>query len=114
MVGLGMHVSAQSTPSEKSETRKEQNKKWKDELNLTKEQGTELKEINKNFKEKARSIKENTSLSQEQKKEQFSKLNVERKEKLNTILTPEQQQKFNERKKAHYHGKGPKKDRTTK
>jgi Spy/CpxP family protein refolding chaperone len=114
LVGFGFASQAQQDPSTKQESKKESKKKIKDELNLTKEQSKELKTINKDFKDKAGSIKANQALSTEQRKEQLAKLHKEKMDKMNTILTPEQQQKMKELKKTGHHSKGRKSAETTK
>ena len=60
--------------------------------------------VNKEFKDKAKAIKENPDLSKQQKKEQFKALRKERTDKMNTFLTPEQVSTLNEQKKSGKHG----------
>src|SRR5205823_12329301 len=105
IVGLAITSIAQQAPLPQKQNKKEVKKKMKDELNLSKEQAKQLKRINVEFKDKARTIKENNSLTREQKKVQLKTLHKERIAKVNTILTPEQQQKFNEIKRAAHNKK---------
>ena len=105
IAGFAFASQAQQAPSTKKETKKEEHKKLVADLHLTKDQKTQLKETNKAFKDKARAIKDNQSLSKQQKKAQFTTLRKERMDKMNTFLTPEQQAKLNEEKKGGKHGK---------
>jgi Spy/CpxP family protein refolding chaperone len=91
---------AQQASSPKKEASKEERKKVKDDLNLSSEQASQMKEINKDFKDKFFAIKGDNSLTEEQKKEKFKELNRERMRKTNSILTPEQQRKMSEYKKS--------------
>ena len=93
MIGFTVASYAQQSTTSPKETRKEEQKKMKDELNLSNEQETKLKDTDKEFRTRAQSIKANTSLSEEQKKEQLKSLHKERVTKANAILTPEQQEK---------------------
>jgi Spy/CpxP family protein refolding chaperone len=91
--------------SEAKEKGKERGEKMKKELGLTDAQGQKIKSINEDFHAKAKAIKENQSLTQEQKKEQFKALNEQRKESMKAVLTAEQIQKMEAKKKE---GKGRK------
>ncbi|MEO5997515.1 MAG: hypothetical protein ABIN89_12320 [Chitinophagaceae bacterium] len=103
IAGFAFVSQAQQAPSTKTETKKEEHKKRVADLHLTKDQKAQLKDVNKEFKDKARAIKDNQSLSKQQKKEQFTTLHKERMDKMNTFLTPEQQAKLNEEKKEEKH-----------
>lgn len=105
LAGIAVSSYAQQPASPGKEVPKEERKKIRDDLNLTKEQSNEVKAINDKFKEEAKVVKEDESLSKEQKREKFKALNTERENKLKTTLTPEQQQKMSEYKK-HGHRKG--------
>lgn len=73
--------------------------KAKKELNLTEAQGQRMKAINESFRERAKAIRGNESLSKEQKKEQFKSLNEQRRNEMKAVLTAEQIQKLESRKK---------------
>ena len=73
--------------------------KMKTNLNLTDEQVTKLKAQRTATQAKAEKIKNNESLSREQKKEQMMTLKAEAKEQHNKIFTPEQLKKKEEMKK---------------
>jgi Spy/CpxP family protein refolding chaperone len=75
--------------------------KMKTNLNLTDEQVTKLKAQQAANRSKAEQIKNNQSLSREQKKEQMMALKTHAKEQHNKILTPEQLKKKEEMKKNH-------------
>ncbi len=75
--------------------------KMKTNLNLTDEQVTKLKAQQAANRSKAEQIKNNESLSREQKREQMMALKTQAKEQHNKILTPEQLKKKEEMKKNH-------------
>ena len=68
----------------------------KTQLNLTDDQVTRLKASHEAFAAKAKDIRSNTSLSEDQKKEQFKELAKQQKEETKSILTKEQLQKMQE------------------
>ena len=70
--------------------------KMKTNLNLTDAQVAKIQELHNSSMEQAKAIRENTSLTQEQKKEQFMSLMKSRKESMNNILTAEQLKKKEE------------------
>jgi Spy/CpxP family protein refolding chaperone len=81
---------------------------WKDhngganlqkELNLTEEQQAKVKEIRNGFRSKAEALRNDQSLTQEQKQTQFRTLMQQQQEQLKTVLTPEQQEKWQQLRK---------------
>jgi Spy/CpxP family protein refolding chaperone len=72
------------------QTRKERMR----ELDLTKEQKSKLKEIMQSGKAAKEAIKNDTKLSDEEKKKQNRALQKAQMQKIQTILTPEQLEKF--------------------
>lgn len=81
------HVAKNKEVGEKRMNKMEAN------LNLTDAQVSQLKSQRENFKSQANSIKANTSLSQEQKKQQMMELKKKQNESKKSILTAEQLQK---------------------
>jgi len=75
--------------------------KMKSNLNLTDDQVAKLKSQRTATRTKAEQIRNNESLSREQKKEQMMALKAEAKKQNDKILTPEQLKKKEEMKKAH-------------
>jgi len=75
--------------------------KMKSNLNLTDDQVAKLKSQRTATRTKAEQIRNNESLSREQKKEQMMALKAEAKKQHDKILTPEQLKKKEEMKKAH-------------
>lgn len=63
-------------------------------LNLTADQQSRMTAISAEFKTKMEAIRNNNSLSNSQKKEQFQALATEHRNQVKSILTPEQQQKM--------------------
>lgn len=70
----------------------------KTKLNLTNEQVAKMNSQRNAFKSKAAAIKNDQSLTQEQKKDQFMTLRKEQKENFKNILTEAQQKKLEDRK----------------
>jgi protein CpxP len=66
------------------------------ELNLTKEQQEKIKPILENEMKEMRTIREDSSLTPEQKHEKTKAIRQTTKEAINKILTPEQQKKYAE------------------
>ncbi|GEM_PF-1480475 len=62
-----------------------------DKLNLTEKQKTRIKEIRKDFAIKAERIRK-SNLSDKQKRERLTNLNKEMQSKINSVLTPKQQE----------------------
>ena len=80
------------------------------ELNLSEDQKTKLKPILADEGKQMQAVKEDTSLSQEQKHEKMKQIHETTSTQINDILTPEQQKKFAEMKaqhKAHSEGTKP-------
>jgi Spy/CpxP family protein refolding chaperone len=69
---------------------------FKKELNLTADQESKLKGIFQEFRTKAKDIRSNNSLTQEQKKTQIRSLAQQYMAQGKTVLTPEQAKKFDE------------------
>ncbi|GAO43232.1 hypothetical protein [Flavihumibacter petaseus] len=89
---LTMNAIAQDHKMDKSEW----HKKVKDELKLTPEQVTKYDALTTEYDPKFDAIKNNSSLTKDQMKEQKMALMKEKDVKLNEFLTPEQQTKYKE------------------
>ncbi len=70
--------------------------KMKTDLNLTDDQVAKIQDERKSMMEQAKAIRENTSLSDEQKKEQFMNLRKTSHDNMNKILTADQLKKREE------------------
>jgi len=75
--------------------------RMKEELKLTEEQSAKMAESRKQVGEKMKAIRENGSLTSEQKREQSKELMKKQKENMKSILTEEQLQKMKENRKHH-------------
>jgi Spy/CpxP family protein refolding chaperone len=75
-------------------------------LDLTEAQRQQLRTIMTDKREKLQALKNDQTLTQEQKKERFRELNKATKEKMSGILTPEQKQKFESMKEKYGRMKG--------
>ncbi len=83
---------------QKNKEKKEANsdariKKMQENLNLSDAQVSKIKEQNSTFNTKAKAIRDNTSLTPAEKKQQLVALNKERKDAVKSILTKEQLEK---------------------
>lgn len=77
---------------------KARQEKMKIKLGLNDEQSAKMASIHKESMEKLKSIRENQSLTQQQRKEQAKKLQEDNKEKMKSFLTAEQLKKLDEMK----------------
>jgi protein CpxP len=68
--------------------------KMKKELGLTKKQAAEIKASKKEYKEEKAKLDADTLLSARDKKRQLKTLKKEKKEKTDSLLTPEQKEKL--------------------
>jgi protein CpxP len=81
------------------------------ELNLTDDQKSKLKPILEGEGKEMRAVREDTSLSQEQKHDKMKQIHDATHSQINDILTPDQQKKFAALKEQHMaHQKGNKPD----
>ena len=94
---------------------KEHKNNYLKELNLDAEQKVKLNKIYSQFREKSQNLRNDSLLSNKEKRDKKHELFRERKIAINDILTPEQQDKAKEfkkeklaEKKNHKHGKGRK------
>ncbi len=69
------------------------------ELNLTKNQKAKVKEVMKQQKTEIDSVRSNASLTREQQREQMGTIRKKYNEKIETILTPEQNEKLKAKQK---------------
>jgi Spy/CpxP family protein refolding chaperone len=79
----------------------------KKELNLTDDQVNTLKKNHEDMEQKFKAIREDKSLTEDQKKAELKKFKQDQHESLKSILTPEQLQKLDEQKKQHKHRQQP-------
>ncbi|HSN08402.1 MAG TPA: hypothetical protein VLS85_05155 [Hanamia sp.] len=63
-------------------------------LNLTPDQKTQMKALHENMQQQRNAIQNDTSLTADQKKEKMKELHKSQMEKVNAILTPDQQAKM--------------------
>jgi periplasmic protein CpxP/Spy len=71
-------------------------------LGLTADQKAQIKSIREDSKTQANAIRNNSSLSQQQKKEQLKSLHHATHERVEGVMTPEQRAKFEARHKKHH------------
>lgn len=82
--------------------------KLAEKLNLSETQQSQVRDIMQKQATEMRALRENTSLSQEEKQARFRELRESTRTQMNAVLTPEQQEKFRELRKDH-RGKGSRK-----
>ena len=70
--------------------------KMKNELNLSKDQKVQMKALHQENKQQMEAIKNDASLTPDQKKEKMKELRKSQSAKINSILTPDQQAKRKE------------------
>ena len=93
-------TNAAASQTQKSE-RGDRGEKLAQELNLTPEQKADLKSIRENERQQAKAIKNDSSLTADQKKAKFKDLRKSSHEQMMAKLTPDQQKKFKEMRKEH-------------
>ncbi|MEO8412460.1 MAG: hypothetical protein ABI472_02325 [Ginsengibacter sp.] len=98
-LSAGAQVQRETNPTQNTATvtQKKNKKEISKELNLTREQRRQLKDFRQSAKQKKEEIDNDTSLTDTQKQDKLRHLRMEQKEKLNTILTPEQKEKLKEK-----------------
>lgn len=74
-------------------------------LNLTAAQKSQMQELHKSLNEQRQAIKNDASLTQEQRKEKMKDLRKTQMEKMNSILTPDQQKTWKANKEKMKQGK---------
>ena len=79
--------------------RGQRGEKFAEALNLTPEQKADLKSIRENERQQAQAIKNDSSLTADQKKAKFKELRKSSREQMMAKLTPDQQKKFKEMQK---------------
>lgn len=84
----------------------ERGPKFLEALNLTPDQQAAIKSIHENFRQQAQAIKNDSSLTPDQKRAKFKELRKSTHEQMMAKLTPDQQQKLKEMRKEH-RGHGP-------
>ena len=108
-------VQALLTPAQKSQIEKNKQERkakmaemgkaraerMKKELNLTNEQSAKLDASRKKMEEKMNSLRNDKTLTEEQKKEKSKELRIQQKESMKSILTEEQLKKLQESRKHH-------------
>jgi len=73
---------------------REQMQKMEQELKLTDEQKTKMQEARKEQAEKAKALRDDTTLTQDQRMEKMKALRTDNQAKMKTLLTPEQFEKW--------------------
>jgi len=117
MIAAGIPTFAQTTESQAAPSatqQQAQGKHWHHhhnrmahmakQLNLSQDQQNQLKPIFQAQHQQAKAIKSDTSLTPDQKKEKFQALRQDTMAKVNNVLTPEQQQEWQQIRAKHHKG----------
>jgi len=90
-------VSRETNPNQKvqSDSFHAHQKEMMDDLNLTSDQKSQMKSIQESTKQQREAIKNDASLTQDEKKAKMKDLQKSHSQKINSILTPDQQAKRN-------------------
>jgi Spy/CpxP family protein refolding chaperone len=97
----GANASGRGRGNQQGMDRKQKMKGMVKELNLSKEQMGQLKDMNRDLKQQMQAIKADQTLSDEQRREKVKAINKTRIEKLKTILTPQQFEQLKAKVKAN-------------
>jgi Spy/CpxP family protein refolding chaperone len=100
--------------SKQQDMQKRMADRMKTALNLTAEQSAKLEANHKAMAQDMKKIRENNSLTEQQKREQMMELHKKQKEAMKSILTEEQLQKLKEKRQDHKggHRQGTEKNKT--
>ncbi|MGH2647811.1 MAG: hypothetical protein ACRDE8_09605 [Ginsengibacter sp.] len=88
-----------SSQTKQSTVQKTKNGKMMKELNLSKEQRSQMKELHQSMKQQKETISNDSNLTDAEKQTKLRTLKKEQREKMESILTPEQKEKLKEEKK---------------
>jgi Spy/CpxP family protein refolding chaperone len=97
----GANAGGRGRGNQQGMDRKQKMKGMVKELNLSKEQMGQLKDMNRDLKQQMQAIKADQTLSDEQRREKVKAINKTRIEKLKTILTPQQFEQLKAKVKAN-------------
>jgi Spy/CpxP family protein refolding chaperone len=100
-IALDTNAAPGSAHSQKAGHLRDQFQKIAEDLQLTDQQKEEARPIFKDFFEKAKGIRQDTSLDQPQRREQLKGLRQDVGTKLKGILTPEQLEKWQSMRQEH-------------
>ncbi len=95
----GPAVQTEPAKGDRAARAKERLEKMKSELGLTDEQAKKVQEIFAAQREAAKGVREDSSLSDEQRKEKLKAARAEADAQMSAVLTPEQKAKWEELKK---------------
>ena len=101
LAGFAAAQSATGTTATTTGNTATQNESGKNRLGLTADQKTQMKQIRQDEKQQIQAVKGDNSLSKDQKKAKIQEIRQNGTSKINGLLTPEQQQKFAQRRANH-------------
>lgn len=93
-----------------AENRQKMGARMAERLNLSQAQQDQIKPIMESRREQAKAIWQDNSLTRDQKRAKMQELHSQTQAQVNTILTPEQQQQWQQMRqnfRQHRHGRGP-------
>ena len=83
---IGSYAFAQETDYKKEKKRIKQEQKQMRDLDLTDNQGDQVKDINERYRDEHKAISKNDALTQEQKREQMQALNKRRVQEIHNVI----------------------------
>lgn len=95
----GDNANAAASQQATTNERGQRGEKFAAALNLTPQQKADLKSIHENMRQQAQAIKNDSSLTADQKKAKFKELRQSSREQMMAKLNPDQQKKFKEMQK---------------
>ena len=102
-VSLAGFAAAQNAPtSTTAGNTATQSQSGKNNLGLSADQKSQIKQIRENEKQQIQAVKADNSLSKDQKKAKIKDIRQNSTSQINGLLTPEQQQKFAQRRANHH------------
>lgn len=105
MLFISFSTQAQTSTHAKRGTGTEMKQMLKDSLHLTDVQADSVVSIRQEYKDKIKTVMQNSSLSADQKKEQMKPLREEMKTRLSAVLTKQQMKKMKEMQQGMRNGK---------
>ncbi|MCX6351175.1 MAG: hypothetical protein NTX03_04850 [Bacteroidetes bacterium] len=100
VIGSANHAAAQNGDGN------EKGEKIKKELGLSDKQTNDIKTINKDYKSRVEGIRKDPNLDRAAKRDKIKDIRKEHKEKLRGVLTPEQRDKFREKRQNRKEDRG--------
>jgi Spy/CpxP family protein refolding chaperone len=93
------------TPDQKTKLQQMHNRGPMSQLNLTEQQRSQIRPILQQSRQQMQSLRQDTNLTSEQKKEKVKQIREQTHSQIMSLLTPEQQQKWQQMQQEHRRGR---------